>query len=53
MEYAAITHHEDDEYQHDVKYFKAEEVTLSESLKEYISQSLSASTGLFFPYLIQ
>jgi|GEM_PF-354177 len=38
MEYAAITHHEDVEYQHDVKYFKAEEVTLSESLKEYISR---------------
>ena len=36
MEYAAITHHEDVEYQHDVKYFKAEEVALSESLKEYI-----------------
>ena len=34
MEYAAITHHEDVEYQHDVKYFKAEEVALSESLKE-------------------
>lgn len=38
MEYAAITHHEDVEYQHDVKYFKAEEVALSESLKEYISR---------------
>lgn len=38
MEYAAITHHEDVEYQHDVKYFKAEEVALSESLKEYISK---------------
>lgn len=38
MEYAAITHHEDVEYQHDVKYFKAEEVTLSEHLKEYISR---------------
>lgn len=38
MEYAAITHHEDVEYQHDVKYFKAEEVALSESLKAYISR---------------
>lgn len=38
MEYAAITHHEDVEYQHDVKYFKAEEVALSKSLKEYISR---------------
>ena len=38
MENAAITHHEDVEYQHDVKYFKAEEVALSESLKEYISR---------------
>ena len=38
MEYAAITHHEDVEYQHDVKYFKAQEVEIKESLKEYISR---------------
>lgn len=38
MEYAAITHHEDVEYQHDVKYFKAEEVSLSNSIKKYISR---------------
>jgi hypothetical protein len=38
MEYAAITHHEDVMYQHDVKYFKAEEVELSDGLKKYISR---------------
>ncbi len=38
MEYAAITHHEDVMFQHDVKYFKAEEIKLLESLKPYISR---------------
>lgn len=38
MEYAAITHHEEVEYQHDVKYFKAEEIDVKDSLKEYISR---------------
>ena len=39
MEYAAITHHEDVEYQHDVKYFKAEiNREIKVSLKEYISR---------------
>lgn len=38
MEYAAITHHDDVKYQHDVKYFKAEEVTLMPSLTQYISR---------------
>lgn len=36
MEYAAITHHDDVKYQHDVKYFKAEEVALMSSLTQYI-----------------
>lgn len=38
MEYAAITNHEDVEYQHDVKYFKAEEVSLCDSIRKYISR---------------
>ncbi|MFA6851446.1 MAG: DrmB family protein, partial [Selenomonadaceae bacterium] len=36
MEYKAITHHEDVAYQHNVKYFKAEEESVVESLKPYI-----------------
>lgn len=38
MEYMAIIHHEDVKYQHDVKYFKAEEVNLLAGLKKYISR---------------
>lgn len=38
MEYMAIIHHEDVKYQHDVKYFKAEEVNLLSGLKKYISR---------------
>jgi hypothetical protein len=38
MEYAAITHHDDVMYQHDVKYFKASEVTLADGLKPFISR---------------
>ena len=38
MEYNAITHHEQVEFQHDVKYFKAEEVQLKDSLKPYFSR---------------
>jgi hypothetical protein len=38
MEYAAITHHQDVEYQHDVQYFKAEEIGLKDSLKPYFSR---------------
>jgi hypothetical protein len=38
MEYAAITHHQDVEYQHDVQYFKAEEVILKDGLKPFISR---------------
>ena len=34
----AIIHHEDVKYQHDVKYFKAEEVNLLAGLKKYISR---------------
>lgn len=38
MEYNAITHHQQVEFQHDVKYFKAEEVDVKESLKKYFSR---------------
>ncbi len=38
MEYNAITHHQQVEFQHDVKYFKAEEVSIKESLKPYFSR---------------
>lgn len=38
MEYMAIIHHEDVKYQRDVKYFKAEEVSLFQGLKKYISR---------------
>ena len=34
----AIIHHEDVKYQRDVKYFKAEEVSLFQGLKKYISR---------------
>lgn len=38
MEYNAITHHQQVEFQHDVKYFKAEEVGVKDSLKNYFSR---------------
>jgi hypothetical protein len=38
MEYQAITHHDDVSFKHDVRYFKAEEVDLLDSLKPYISR---------------
>jgi hypothetical protein len=38
MEYNAITHHSQVEFQHDVKYFKAEEVEIKDSLKKYFSR---------------
>lgn len=38
MEYNAITNHQDVAYQHDVKYFKAEEVDVKDSLKAYFSR---------------
>lgn len=38
MEYNAITHHQQVEFQHDVKYFKAEEVDVKDSLKKYFSR---------------
>ena len=38
MEYKAITHHTDVEYQHDVKYFQAEDENISPSLKPYFSR---------------
>lgn len=38
MEYKAIIHHDDVDLQHDVKYFKANDVTLPDSLKPYFSR---------------
>ena len=38
MEYNAITHHQQVEFQHDVRYFKAEEVAIKDSLKKYFSR---------------
>ena len=38
MEYNAITHHQQVEFQHDVKYFKAEEIDVKDSLKKYFSR---------------
>lgn len=39
MEYNAITHHQQVEFQHDVRYFKAEEVAIKDSLKKYFSRA--------------
>ncbi len=38
MEYAAITHHDDVAYQHNVRHFKAREVPIQKSLLPYFSR---------------